>query len=68
MVRAAVRITEDEAPHLYALVDRVAATVGAGRVDEIGYTAAFNASFSRAGWQRHRVLTLGLPLVQALDR
>lgn len=62
------RITEDAAPHLHAFVDRVAATLGAGSVKEIGYTADFNASFGRVGWQRHRTLILGVPLVHALDR
>ncbi|WP_329498945.1 M48 family metallopeptidase [Kitasatospora herbaricolor] len=54
------------APALYALVDRVAAAVGTGPVDVIRVTDEFNASFGRVGLGRRSVLTLGLPLWEAL--
>ncbi|WP_189168514.1 M48 family metallopeptidase [Pilimelia anulata] len=55
------------APRLHALVDRVAAAVGAPRPDVIILDDALNASAGTVGLRGRRVLTLGLPLWSALD-
>jgi Zn-dependent protease with chaperone function len=56
-----------EAPHLRALVDRVAAAVGARPPDVIRLEEAeFNASAGVFGLRRRRVLMIGLPLWLAL--
>ena len=54
-------------PTLYALTDRVAASLETRPIDIITVSGEFNASFSRRGWARRSVLTLGLPLFHALD-
>ncbi|GAA4572162.1 hypothetical protein GCM10023193_62880 [Planotetraspora kaengkrachanensis] len=59
-------LTRTEAPHLYALADRVAAELGVRPVDLIRVTPEFNASFGRAGLRRRSVLTIGLALWELL--
>jgi Zn-dependent protease with chaperone function len=56
-----------ELPHLFALVDRVAAGIGTAPIDGIELTPEINAGFGRAGWRRRRILQLGVPLFLALD-
>ncbi|MFI6155801.1 M48 family metalloprotease [Kitasatospora sp. NPDC051170] len=60
-------LDREQAPALYGLADRVAAEVGAPRVDLIVLDDDFNASFGVVGLRRRTVLTLGLPLWEALD-
>ncbi|MFB7617630.1 M48 family metalloprotease [Kitasatospora sp. NPDC056181] len=55
-----------QAPALYELADRVAAEVGAGPVGVIRVDGEFNASVEAVGLRRRNVLTLGLPLWEAL--
>jgi Zn-dependent protease with chaperone function len=52
---------------VHALADRVAEALGAHRVDGIAINGEFNASFGRYGWRGRRIMTLGLPLLTALD-
>lgn len=54
------------APHLYGLVDRVAAEAGTRSVDAIVLDGVTNASVSEYGLRRRRVLRLGLPLWRTL--
>ncbi len=54
-------------PALYEAVATVARAVGAGAPDVIVLDLSFNASYSRPGWRRRQVLTLGLPLLAVLD-
>lgn len=56
------RLTPDQAPTLFALVDRVAAELGVPRPQVIGCDRAFTAYAGAVGVRRHRVLGLGLPL------
>ncbi|MEV6973355.1 M48 family metalloprotease [Kitasatospora sp. NPDC093806] len=56
-----------DAPALYGLADRVAAELGAPPVGVIAVEQDFNASMSVVGVRRTSVLTLGLPLWEALD-
>ncbi len=56
------RISRDEAPTLFGLVDRVAAAAGTGAPNVIELSADINASASAVGLRRRRVLHLGLAL------
>ncbi|MFE2111633.1 M48 family metallopeptidase [Kitasatospora sp. NPDC059463] len=56
-----------EAPALYGLADRVAAALGAPPVGAIRVTEDFDASMEVVGLRRTSVLTVGLPLWEALD-
>jgi Zn-dependent protease with chaperone function len=56
-----------DAPELYRLLDRVADEVGARRVDVIAIDRFFNASYAAVGLRRRRVVTIGLPLWNALS-
>jgi hypothetical protein len=62
----AVKRRED-APALFALLDRVGAEVGADPVDVVVVTGEWNASYGAVGLRRRHVLELGLPLWDALD-
>ncbi|MFJ6137910.1 M48 family metalloprotease [Kitasatospora sp. NPDC092286] len=55
------------APALYGLADRIAAQLGTGPVGVIRIDGSFNASIGVVGLRRRTVLTLGLPLWEALD-
>jgi Zn-dependent protease with chaperone function len=55
-----------DAPVLFALLDQVAAEVGAKPVHRVIADGKWNASYGTVGWRRHHVLTLGLPLWDAL--
>ncbi|MET8627515.1 M48 family metallopeptidase [Kitasatospora sp. NPDC004669] len=67
MPRGESVVDRDRAPALYGLADRVAAEVGAEPVDTILVDECFNASYGLLGFRRRSVLTLGLPLWEALD-
>ncbi|MFF7459300.1 M48 family metalloprotease [Kitasatospora sp. NPDC008115] len=60
-------LSRAEAPALYGLTDRVAAGLGAPPVGVIRVTEDFNASMGVVGLRRTSVLTIGLPLWEALD-
>jgi Zn-dependent protease with chaperone function len=60
-------VTRDQAPELHALVDQIAAALGTRTADVLVVDDRFNASWSVFGLRRHRVLGLGLPLVNVLD-
>jgi heat shock protein HtpX len=60
-------LTRDQAPTLFALLDRVAAEVGAKMPHLIIVSTEFNASAGAVGLRRRRVLTLGLPMWLALS-
>ncbi|BAJ28224.1 MULTISPECIES: M48 family metallopeptidase [Kitasatospora] len=62
------RLSRQDAPALYGLVDRVAAELGAPKVDSIVVDGDFNASFGVLGLRRHRQLVIGLPLWTVLER
>ncbi|WP_162794676.1 M48 family metallopeptidase [Nonomuraea lactucae] len=59
---SAVPLTRSDAPHLYALVDRVGVELGAPRTDLIAISGEVNASFSTYGWRRSRLVEIGYPL------
>lgn len=57
----------DDAPVLFGVLDQVAAEVGAKPVHGVVADGSWNASYSSVGWRRRRVVTLGLPLWDALS-
>jgi heat shock protein HtpX len=59
-------VRRDQAPALHALVDRVAATIGAPPPHIVQVHSGFNASSRACGLRRRRVLRLGLPMWAAL--
>jgi Zn-dependent protease with chaperone function len=60
-------LTRDEAPALWALVDRVSAAVGTRAPRTIGINSWFNAGTTAIGLHHRRHLELGLALFGALD-
>ncbi|MEV6367188.1 M48 family metalloprotease [Micromonospora musae] len=60
-------LSKDAAPELHALVEEVAAAVGAPMPHVIGVDGSLNAYATQVGLRRRRVLALGLPLWGALD-
>jgi Zn-dependent protease with chaperone function len=63
---AAVRRRPDS-PALFALLDRVAAEVGARPAELLVISKDYNASYGRVGVRRTPLVTVGLPLWDALD-
>lgn len=61
------RLRREQAPSLFALVERVAEHVGTPPPDIIVLDQSFNASVSQRGWRRQSVLWLGAPLWLTLD-
>jgi Zn-dependent protease with chaperone function len=59
-------LTREGAPTLFALLDRVAAEVGAAMPHVVTVSTDFNASAGAVGLRRRRVLTVGLPMWFAL--
>ncbi|RCG30194.1 peptidase, M48 family protein [Sphaerisporangium album] len=59
-------LSRSEAPHLYALADRIAAELGAPPAELIEVTPGFGTSYTRVGLRRHGVLTIGLALWEVL--
>ena len=60
-------VEPDRAPRLHALVSEVAGAIGAPAPRRLRVDHDYNAYWTLAGWRRERVLTLGLPLLTALD-
>jgi hypothetical protein len=60
--RAQTRLSREQAPTLYRLIEQVATTVGAPMPDIITVDSRFNASAGALGLRRRRVLCIGLPL------
>ncbi|MDX8031813.1 M48 family metallopeptidase [Lentzea sp. BCCO 10_0856] len=56
----------DDAPVLFALLDRIATAAGTRMPDRVALDADFNASAGTHGWLRKRTLTIGLPLFGVL--
>lgn len=65
--RDAVVLDAAAAPHLFALVNRVADRLGTRPVRLIVVDARFNAAVGEIGLRRRRVLWLGYPLWNVLD-
>jgi Zn-dependent protease with chaperone function len=61
-----VRYRKD-APALFGVLDQVAAAAGAKPAHAVVISARWNASYAAIGWGRRRVVTLGLPLWEALS-
>ncbi|WP_103956651.1 M48 family metallopeptidase [Nonomuraea solani] len=60
--QGAERLTRDDAPSLFALLDRIGAEVGAPRTDVVAVSGAVNASFRTYGRRRRRLVEIGYPL------
>ena len=61
------QVSRETAPTLYALTDEIAAALEVTPADVIIINEDFNASWATLSLRRRRVLTLGLPLVAALE-
>ncbi|MEU0566693.1 M48 family metallopeptidase [Nonomuraea sp. NPDC005983] len=59
---SAMPLTRSDAPHLYALIDRIAVELGAPRADLIAISGEVNASFRTYGWRRSHLVEIGYPL------
>ncbi|MBM7787008.1 M48 family metalloprotease [Tenggerimyces flavus] len=59
------RLERDDAPRLYALVDRISAELGGPRL-EVVVSADFNATAGRYGIRQRPILEIGLPLWNVL--
>jgi heat shock protein HtpX len=64
--RNLTRLDRGQAPALHALVDRVAAAVGAPAPQVICLSDGFAADAGRHGWRLRRHLVLGVPLLAVL--
>ncbi|MET0495000.1 MAG: M48 family metalloprotease [Actinoplanes sp.] len=60
-------LNRDDAPELFALIDRVAALAGAPVPHIVGVDESLGAYTSAVGWRRRRLLCIGAPLWAALD-
>jgi Zn-dependent protease with chaperone function len=58
---------QKDAPELFGLLDQIATGIGAKPVHGVIVDARWNASYEAVGWRRRRVVTLGLPLWDALS-
>ena len=63
----AVRVTTTDAPALLALVDEVAATVGARPPDSVAVDTVYATTLVPVGYRGRATLVLGLPQWTALD-
>jgi Zn-dependent protease with chaperone function len=61
-----VALTRDDAPSCFRVLDEVARVTASRPPDHVVVSADVNASFGRNGWHGPRVLTIGLPLWNAL--
>ncbi|MET8149625.1 M48 family metalloprotease [Actinoplanes sp. NPDC049668] len=61
-------LDRDEAPELWALIDRVAAASGAPVPHLVGLDSSLGAYTTTVGLRRRRVLCLGAPLWSVLDQ
>jgi Zn-dependent protease with chaperone function len=59
-------LRRDDAPTLFALLDRVAEAAGTRLPDRVALDADFNAAAGAHGWRRRRTLKIGLPLFGVL--
>ncbi|MEV0830818.1 M48 family metallopeptidase [Nonomuraea rubra] len=55
-------LTRETAPHLFALLDRIGAEVGAPRTDIVAISGEVNASSRTYGWRRRPVIEIGYPM------
>jgi len=60
-------VTRASAPASFGVLDEVARGTGSRTPDVLVVSPDFNASIGRAGWRGHQVLTIGLPLWEALN-
>jgi len=60
-------VSRSEAPSLFGLVDKVAAAEQTKSADVLVVDDEYNASWAVLGLRRTRVLTIGLPLLSALE-
>ncbi|NUO98014.1 MAG: M48 family metalloprotease [Nonomuraea sp.] len=56
------KLTRQDAPRLFALIDRIGAETGAPRTDLVVISGEVNASFGTYGPRRRRVVEIGYPL------
>ncbi|QFY10943.1 M48 family metalloprotease [Nonomuraea phyllanthi] len=55
-------LTREEAPNLYALLDRIADRVGAPRANIVALNGMVNAAVTTYGWRRRQLVVIGYPL------
>lgn len=66
VLQEADELTEQEAPNLFRLVQRVAETIGAPMPHTIALECRYNASAGIIGLRRRRIMVLGLPMLAVL--
>jgi heat shock protein HtpX len=59
--------SRDEFPVLYKITDEMAKYLGESGAQDIVVGEGFYAAFTQVGWQRRKVMYLGLPLLAILD-
>lgn len=57
----------DEFPTLYKIVDDISQALDTSKVSGIVFFSRYNAAFSQIGWQRKKILYLGVPLFSVLS-
>lgn len=60
-------IPRAELPALYGLIDDICARLGHKPIKGVRIDHSFNASYLVAGWGRHSIITIGLPLFSVLQ-
>ncbi|MCP4937003.1 MAG: M48 family metalloprotease [bacterium] len=61
------RVSPKDFPVFFRVINEMNEKLGGRPIDYLVINEEFNASFSFAGWSRHPVLTIGLPLWNVLD-
>lgn len=59
-------VQRDQAPVLYAVLDEIAAAVGARKVSAVAVSAEANLWYQQIGWRFQPVIGIGLPLSAGL--
>jgi Zn-dependent protease with chaperone function len=54
-------------PNVRALADQIAAQVGTRPADYFGFNSAFNAWVEEVGWNRRRLVTIGVPMMAVMS-
>jgi Zn-dependent protease with chaperone function len=66
--KPAVSVTREQTPRLYALVDEVSQALGGPTIQRIVLDTSYNAAVTAIGPLRRRLLIIGLPMWNVLDR
>ena len=62
-----IRVSREDAPTLYSLLDQIADVLGARRVQTVVVNGEYNAAFTQVGLRRAPVVFIGLPYFTVLS-